>query len=347
MGSPAAALAGAPLQPVRATAAVAHDADDPAIWISPRNPAESLIVGTDKAAQTGGLYVFSLDGVVRQVIQPLDRPNNVDIEYALALRGTPTDIAVVTERKRHRLRVFAIRGGEVPLTDLAPEGIPVLEGQSGDAGEPMGIALYRRARDGAVFAIVAPKTGAATNYLWQYRLEGTPEGSIRGQLVRRFGAFSGVGPQAGSSGEIEAITVDDALGYVYYSDERYGIRKYAADPAQPDAGRELAVLGSDGYLGDREGLAIYPTGEGTGYLVSSDQISGGTRLVVYPREGLSGRPHDQPRLTEIPTVSDETDGLDVVARAVPGFPHGLVVMMNSGARTFLMYDWDAVRSRIP
>ena len=83
-------------------------------------------------------------------------------------------------------------------------------------------------------------------------------------LVRRFGSFSRVGAEPDEIGEIEAVVVDDALGYVYYSDERSAIRKYHADPDHPDAARELAVIG-DGYLGDREGLAIYQTGERPGF----------------------------------------------------------------------------------
>ena len=42
------------------------------------------------------------------------------------------------------------------------------------------------------------------------------------------------------------VAVDDALGFVYYSDERFGIRKYRADPDAPDAATELASFGTDG-----------------------------------------------------------------------------------------------------
>jgi 3-phytase len=84
------------LQPVTVTATVADDADDPAIWIDRANPERSLIVGTNKvAAPDGALYVFGLDGAVREIVKPLDRPNNVDIEYGLmtdsarSVRRTP------------------------------------------------------------------------------------------------------------------------------------------------------------------------------------------------------------------------------------------------------------------
>jgi 3-phytase len=156
-----------PIEPVRQTDTVPNDPDDPAIWIHPTDPARSVILGTDKVESNGGLYVFGLDGAVRQSITPLDRPNNVDVEYAVRLGTRLTDIAVVTERKQHRLRVFAIAPDNGMLSDLVPGGLPVLEGQEDEASEPMGIALYRRPRDGAVVAIVAPKTGADDNYLWQ------------------------------------------------------------------------------------------------------------------------------------------------------------------------------------
>lgn len=244
---------------------------------------------------------------------------------------------MLTERNRHRLRVFGIPADGGALTDLAPDGIPVLEGQTGGAAEPMGIALYRRQADGAVFAIVAPKAGGASDYLWQYRLEDDGKGRVRGRFVRRFGAFS-------RQGEIEAVAVDDDLGYVYYSDERFGIRKYNADPDRPGTARELGLFGTDGYQGDREGLAIYATGPGTGFIVSTDQVSRGSRLMLYPRDGSGGNPNEHPRIAMVLTTADSTDGLEATAAALPGFPRGLLVMMNSRSKDFLIYRWEDVAS---
>jgi 3-phytase len=233
------------------------------------------------------------------------------------------------------LRVFGIPADGGALTDLAPDGIPVLEGEMGGAAEPMGIALYRRQADGAVFAIVAPKAGGASDYLWQYRLEDDGKGRVRGRFVRRFGMYS-------RTQEIEAVVVDDDLGYVYYSDERFGIRKYLADPDRPGAAQELATFGTDGYQGDREGLAIYATGPGTGFIVSSDQVARGSRAMLYPREGSGGNPNDHPRIAVVSTTADTTDGLEATATPLPGFPRGLVMMMNSRAKDFLIYRWEDV-----
>lgn len=333
------------IRPVLGTAPVPNDPDDPAIWINAGDPSKSLIFATDKMPGVGGLYVFGLDGQLRRTIAPLDRPNNVDVEYGFVVGGQPIDIAVVTERLKHRLRVFGIAADGGGVRDLVPAGLAVLAGQPAPANEPMGIALYRRPRDGTIFAIVAPKTGATTNYLWQYRLDGA-RGGVTATLVRRFGAFSQIGPTAGDIGEIEAVVVDDALGYVYYSDERFGIRKYQADPDHPEAAKELAVLGRDGYQGDREGLAIYATPNGGGYLVSSDQVPGATRLMIYARNGSARGPHDQPLLAAVPTDADATDGLDLTSTPLPGFPGGLLAMMNSTPKNFLLYQWSDVAARL-
>jgi len=329
------------VRPAVETAPVSADADDPAVWINPVDPGGSLIIGTDKTEATGGLYVFGLDGAVRQVVTPIDRPNNVDVEYGLLVGGVRVDVAVTTERKQQRLRVYRIDGGDTPLSEVsAGDGIRVLEDATGEAAEPMGIALYKRPSDQEVFAIIAPKTGDTTNYLAQYRLHDDGSGRVTGTFVRRFGHFSRIGAEPGDVGEIEALVVDDALGYVYAADERFGIRKYHADPDHPDAAVELAVIGQDGYQADREGLAIFTRPDGTGYLVSVDQIEGASRLRFYRREGAAGNPHDHSDVVrDVVTSADSTDGLEVVSVPLPGFPDGLAVMMNSIGRNFHLYRW--------
>jgi len=330
------------IAPVRATQAVAHDPDDPAIWVNRRDPARSLIVGTVKVpAPDGALAVYGLDGRLRQLLTGPDRPNNVDVEYGLPLAGVPTDIAVLTERLGRRLRAYTIAADGSGLTDASgPSLAHVLEGAPDAQGAPMGIGLYRRARDGAIFVIVAPKAGPKTGYLWQYRLV-DERGRVGAQLVRRFGDFSG-------SKEIEAVAVDDELGYVYYADEDTGIHKWHADPDAPGAGRELALFATSGYRGDREGIGIYTRPDGTGYIVSVDQIPGESVFHVYRREGEPGHPHDHTRdLVQFTIGADSTDGLEVTSAPLgPEFPDGLLVAMNSAPRTFLLARWKDIAARL-
>ncbi|MDW8131612.1 MAG: phytase [Bryobacterales bacterium] len=326
------------VRPALATEPVSDDPDDPAIWVNAQDPAKSLIIATNKVeAPRGALYVYGLDGKIRQVIAGLDRPNNVDVEYGLTLGGKRVDVAVATERMKRRLKVYRVLP-EGKLEDVSSaDGLRVFEGCQGEQAAPMGIALYRRPRDGAIFAIVSRKEGPREGYLWQYRLEDDGAGRVRAVKVREFGRFSG-------KGEIEAVAVDDELGYVYYADEGDGIHKYHADPDHPQAARELAHFGRDGYQGDREGIAIYALPRGQGYVVCTDQLPGNTRYYVYRREGAPGRPHDHSEAVKVFWGgADETDGIEITSAPLgPAFPHGLMVAMNSGPKNFLLYRWEDI-----
>jgi 3-phytase len=328
------------ITPLRETDPLPKDPDDPAVWINRRDPSKSLVLGTMKVgAPDGALAVFGLDGKLRQLLKGPDRPNNVDVEYGIDLDGTPTDIAVLTERFGRRLRVYAIARDGSALRDISAGKMPILDGVLDDEGAPMGIGLYRRPKDGAVFAIVAPKAGPKQNYLWQYRLADDGTGRVKATFVRRFGNFRGVG-------EIEAVAVDDELGYVYYADEAAGIHKWLADPDAPGANRELALFGTKGYEQDREGIGIYTLPDGKGYIVCVDQLPGESVFHVYRREGEPGRPHDHSRvLVSFKGGADGTDGIDVTSSSLgPGFPDGMMIAMNSARRNFLMFRWRDVAS---
>jgi 3-phytase len=234
------------------------------------------------------------------------------------LGGKPTDIAVTTEREMKRFR----------LPDLAPLDDGDFVVFDGDATRaPMGIALYRRSGDGAVFAIVGGKSGPADGYLWQYRLEDNGAGKVRMTKVRAFGRYSG-------KKEIEAIAVDAELGYIYYSDERYGVHKYRADPLAPDSTHELALFGTTGFASDLEGISIYPRPGGADYVVVLNQQADTFR--IFPRAGTPGKPHDHSFLTSVRLSTHESDGSDVTPVELPGFPGGLFVAMSTD-RTFQYY----------
>ena len=75
-------------------------ADDPAIWRDAANPAQSLIIGTDKRA---GVHVYDLQG--RQVgFTPSPRLNNVDLRDVGAASVSSSPPATVRTLRRHRWR---------------------------------------------------------------------------------------------------------------------------------------------------------------------------------------------------------------------------------------------------
>lgn len=83
-----ASAAAEPIRPRVVTEPTKHDTDDPAIWVDRANPAESLVLGTDKDID-GALYVWGLDRKIRQdrVARGLVRPNNVDIACDVMIGG--------------------------------------------------------------------------------------------------------------------------------------------------------------------------------------------------------------------------------------------------------------------
>jgi 3-phytase len=311
------------------TDTVPYDTDDPAIWINSTDIKKSLILGTDKN-RDGGLYVFDLDGhiIPDKTVRPLERPNNVDVEYGLKLAGKPVDIAAVTERLSHKLRIFSLPD----MVSVDGGGIEVFEGESGpEERDLMGISLYKRPADGAIFAIVGRKTGPSGTYLWQYLLYDDGSGNVKAELVRKFGEFSG-------RKEIEAIAVDDNLGYVYYSDEGEGVRKYYADPSKGN--EELALFATEGFQDDHEGISIYQKTPATGYIIVSDQ--GADKFHIFPREGTPDNPQDHPLLKIVKVAARESDGSEVTSQPLGDlFPKGLFVAMSND-RTFHYYSWEDI-----
>jgi len=323
----------AAVKPLYISDPVGFDTDDPAIWVNPADAAQSLVVGTDKDAN-GGLYVFDLKGkiIASKTVKGLKRPNNVDIAYGLILNGKPTDIAVTTERLTHKLRIFS-------LPDMKPVdngGIEVFVGETApEFRDLMGISTYKN-KNGEIYAIVGRKTGPKEgSYLWQYRLTDDGKGNVKAELVRKFGKYSG-------KKEIEAIAVDNELGYVYYCDEQVGIRKYYAEPEKGN--QELSFFGQGDFTVDNEGIGIYKTAENKGYILVSDQ--GAQQLKVYNRVAEHKNGVDQhPLLTTVKYSANQTDGVDVVSVPLNAdFKHGLLVAMSDD-KTFHFYRWEDIAGK--
>lgn len=322
------------IKPTVITEKTPHDTDDPAIWIHPDDASKSLIIGTDKEVG-GGLYAYDLDGKIVNKFIDMKRPNNVDIAYGLDINGVKTDIAVTTERKTNIIRIFS-------LPDLKPidnGGIPIFEGEKGeDERDGMGIALYTKAIDSVtteIHAVVGRKTGPSGTYLWQYKLSGNSDGNVTAKVIRKFGTYSG-------KKEIEAIAVDNELGYIYYSDETAGVRKYYADPEKGN--EEIAFFAQNDVKRDHEGIAIYKKDDKTGYILLSNQQN--NSFVVYKREGSPTNPHQHKPIAEIPVSTIECDGADATSVNLGSkFPNGIFVAMSNGM-VFHIYDWNILQKWI-
>jgi len=307
------------------TETVKVDTDDPAIWVNKSDLSKSLVLGTDKGLG-GGVYVFNLDGKIdysRSVLN-LKRVNNIDVAYGFLFGDSQIDIAVATERDNHAIRVFTLPSMKL----IDGDGIKVFIDDSLQL--PMGIALYQEPSSHKIYAIVGRKDGPRDGYLHQYLLY-TDAGQVKATLVRKFGKYSGIK-------EIESIAVDNELGYVYYSDERFGIRKYYANPDSSNI--ELAIFGRNEFLEDNEGISIYkqPNSE-DGFIIVSNQSA--NTFNFYPRMGDQGNPAKHSLIKSLSFSTSNSDGSDISSENFPGFNNGLFVAMSDD-RTFHFYNWDRI-----
>ena len=330
-----------PVEPAFVTPAGA-DPDDPAIWVNQAEPAASLIVGVDKGSAANGhrdgtIRTYSPSGELVGEVRGLQRPNNVDVEYGIELAGRSVDVAVTCERISHLLRVFALPS----LTPLDGGGLPVFAGEPDAERLCMGVGLYRRGKDGAVFVIVSRKHGPSGTYLWQYRLSAADavapsEVSIR--LERRFGEWSG-------SGEIESVAVDDAAGVVFYSDETCCIRRYSADPDALGA-HSGGAFGRNEFEDQREGISVVPQPAG-----AAGGATGGGLVIVSDQQGDGGfagfcrsPPHKYIGTVLLAGV-EESDGSEATTADLgPALPAGAFVAMSDLGHRFNIYSWPDVEA---
>lgn len=307
-----------PIKPDVITEKAINDTDDPAIWVNSEDASKSIVFGTDKETN-GAIYAYDLNGKVIEgkTIRNIRRPNNVDVEYGLRLNdSTEVDILAFTEREKQQIRLFSIPD----MKPLDGGGFPVFEDESDfDRKLPMGIGLYKSPEDSSVYAIVGRKMGPTDNYLYQYELSADSMG-VNANLVRKFGKFSG-------KKEIEAIAVDDEMGFVYYSDEGVCMRKYYAEPNKGND--ELNCFGGEYFLEDIEGIALATYTNGDGYLIVSNQQQG--EFNIFSRK-------DNTFIKAVNLTTVATDGCDVVTVSLNAtFPNGLFVAMNE-ERDFYFYD---------
>jgi 3-phytase len=337
------------------------DADDPAIWVDPDDREDSLVIATAKEA---GIYVYDLEGDQVQHIEPRPAPgeddapgryNNVDLVTGFKLGGETVDLAVASDRGMDKLGVFAIEDGElVDVTD--PDEDPIFSASQEEInGEhtAYGLATWQD-RSGA-YALVSRNSETEVALL---KLQANRNGTVGWTTVRTIalpreftladGSTWTTCDDPGEYAQVEGMVVDKSTGTVYLGQELVGIWKVSADlsgepqlvdkavefglPGAYDPETEECVYGENPGFGgevlrtDLEGLTIYYTGRGTGYLLASSQ--GDDTYAVYEIEG--GNDYLGSFAIEAGEVdsTQHSDGADVVNVSLPGFDGGLLVVQD-------------------
>jgi 3-phytase len=296
------------------------DADDPAIWVNPADPARSLVLGTDK---TAGLLVYDISGR-RLAFHRDGRLNNVDVR--------PLDdgaLAAATRRDDDTIVLYRI-AADGALSRAEPFSVPAApQGRTG-LGDVYGFALGRDAASGRLFAFANFKSG----YVFQWEITGDLTGGLELALVRTLKVAT----------QPEGMVVDDAAGHLYIGEEDAGIWRF---PLLPEAGNRATLVAPVPSpclpRDDVEGLAVLDAPDGR-FLVASAQGVHRIALFALPPEG----PPACRALVEIAAGAidgvTETDGLEATGLALgPDFPSGALVLMddqNAGYTTnFKFVSW--------
>ena len=249
------------------------------------------------------------------------------MEYDVKLSdSTVTDIMIFTEREREQIRVFSVPD----MKPLDNGGFKVFQDtRENEMSLPMGVSIYKSPQSGKTYAIVGRKNGPKEGYLHQIELVPSEKG-FTPKLVREFGLFSG-------KKEIEAIAVDDELGFVYCSDEGDGIRKYYAEPDMGN--KEIAIFGAEHFKDDIEGIAISTYPDGKGQIIVSNQQQG--TFNFFNREDNSFE-------YALNLGTTETDGCEVTTASLGDkFPNGLFVSMNdNGEKNFFYHDLSRLKKPV-
>lgn len=312
------------------TEATAGDADDPAIWVDPAAPERARILGTDKQV---GLRVYDLTGRLVQDF-PDGHLNNVDLRpFTLAGRAV---WLVGASRRDDDTMAFYVMEGDGTLSRADPFTLPAAPADmAGAVDDVYGFAMQRDPATGRVFALVNFKSGHVLQ--WQISDEA---GRLGATLVRHWQVAT----------QPEGMVADDAGGFIYVGEEDAGIWRVPADPAAAPVAEAVDRIPSPCLpRDDVEGMAIHDRGRDR-YLVASAQ--GIHRAAVYRLDAAGA--HCVALVGVAAGAVDgvtETDGLDVTAAALPGYPQGLLVMMddqNAGFSTnFKLIDWAAIAAGLP
>ena len=290
-------------------------ADDPAIWITP-DPADSLVIGTDK---TAGLYTYTLDGAVRQFL-PVGRLNNVDLRPGFEVAGNERVLIAASDRTNNAVMVFFLdpATGEINADDAKIILLDI---------EPYGFCMGLI--EGRYFAYVNAKTGEIV----QLELRKNRAG-VSAKEVRRLSVPS----------QPEGCVVDDRSGTLYVGEEAAGVWRFDGRADGPLDGDRVISIEETQLVADVEGLALYPMGKHEGYLIASSQGDDAYAVYGLPELGYQGRF----RVIDGESIdgTSETDGIEITTAALPGRANGVFLAQDDanddGGQNFKLVDWDDI-----
>ena len=222
----------------------------------------------------------------------------------------------------------------------------ITDGQLAEAGrvpairrEPYGFCMGVPA--GRVMMVVTHKGGEVDLYSLD---------QIEGEIVGTHVQTEKMGSQ------LEGCVFDEANGALYVGEEEAGITRFDLNPTQAapiSNGQRVDEIGSGtGLAIDIEGLTLYRAGETAGYVLASSQ--GNNTFAVYDRETGAYLGRFRIETDEATSIdgAEETDGIDVTAVALPGYPKGLLVVQDGyndpagDGQNYKYVDWRDIEAAL-
>jgi 3-phytase len=288
--------AGTPLKTVapsaETTPTIADGANDPAIWVDPDDPANSLILGSGGAA---GLEVYDLDGSRVGVVGDANI-SLVDVRNGFAAGGVTGGLVAAYDVATSTIIGYRVNASSRTLESIA--GLAIATG-----AELEGLCLYRSPLSGKFYALAS-----AAGMLQQWELYNDAQG-VAARQVRNIPVGIGAGHCA----------VHDSESVVYFALETVGVFAIDAEPETEGNIQPIDLVEPFGrFAGDVKGVAVHAA-DGGGQLLVSDADA--SRLQVYD---LGSRAY-------IATIAidgvEESEGLAATAAPLAG-PGGLLVVTD-------------------
>ena len=302
-------------QPV---ATVEDAADDPAIWRNAANPAQSLIIGTDKRA---GIHVYDLQG--RQVsFTPSPRLNNVDLRDVGGRIGVLVAASDRQDLTQAQMALFRLDMASRKLLPLATLAV--------GPGEAYGMCLWQRASDKALFGFVVLKDGRIDQIAIDLNTA-IPSGKVVRSMK--------LGTQS------EGCVVDDRTGILYVAEEDVGLWKFDAAPDGANVPTAIAKADGKQIVMDAEGVALAPSGTDGGYVIVSSQGDNAYAVYKLPEANYVGRFRIYDGAID---GVQETDGIELMLGDFgPDFSGGLFVVQDGDnmpeTQNFKFVDWAEIK----
>ncbi len=278
-------------------------ADDPAIWLNKKNPAKSIVLGTNKK---GGFYAFDLNGKILAYIKA-GKINNIDLRDGFNYCGHEVVLVAGSNRSINAISLFYIDKDTYTISDT------ILNIKS-SLSEIYGICMYHHIKSDEYFIIANGKNGDFEQ--WMVYCENNEK--LKYKLSRKFKVNS----------QPEGIVADDSTNILYLGVEEEGIYKTGAYPSEKIEINKLAQSDSSNpnIAYDIEGLAVFKYNN-KNFLMAS--IQGSFSYAIFELG-------DNDRYVGSFTIGsghldgvEETDGLEViVSDIIPGFSGGLVVVQD-------------------